>query len=43
MLEAYGRNTLLKNNEFLKRYSLVTVLDTEIYGSEGMLIYRRSR
>jgi hypothetical protein len=40
ILEVYGRNTLLKDPEFLSEYRLVDRIDTDIYGSEGMLIFR---
>lgn len=43
MLEAYGRNTLLQEDEFLASFSLTKTMPTDIYGSEGMLIFRRSR
>jgi hypothetical protein len=38
-LEIYARNGLLKNEEFLEQYELVQVLPTDVYGSEGMLIF----
>ncbi len=40
MLEVYGRNTLLKNERFLETYNLLNTLPTDIYGSEGMMIFR---
>jgi hypothetical protein len=40
-LEVYGRRTLLKDENFLRAYSFVKKITTEIYGSEGMLIYKR--
>jgi hypothetical protein len=40
--EIYGRNTLLKNDEFLSRYRLLKTIETDIYGSRGLLIYVRS-
>lgn len=39
--EVYVRETLLKNREFEKQYALVSRLKTDIYGSEGMLIFER--
>jgi hypothetical protein len=39
LLEAYGRNTLLQDPDFLEKYSLVDVFETDIYGSDGMLLY----
>mgnify|MGYP000942071604 FL=1 len=41
MLEVYGRNTLLKNDRFLAQYELVHTIPTDMYGSNGMLVYRR--
>ena len=40
-LEVYGRRTLLKDENFLRAYSFVKKITTEIYGSEWMLIYKR--
>ncbi|TAK10957.1 MAG: hypothetical protein EPO32_13570 [Anaerolineae bacterium] len=40
-LEIYVRNGLMKNEEFLAHYELVEVLPTDIYGSDGMLIFER--
>ena len=41
MLEVYGRNTLLQNRRFETQYELLKTLPTDIYGSRGMLIFRR--
>jgi hypothetical protein len=41
-LEVYGRNTLLKSQDFLERYRLVQKIDTDVYGSQGMLIFVRN-
>jgi hypothetical protein len=41
ILEVYGRNTLLKDPLFLEQYELLQKVSTDIYGSEGMLIFRR--
>ncbi|MHB8132989.1 MAG: glycosyltransferase family protein [Anaerolineaceae bacterium] len=38
-LEVYGRNGLLKDKRFLEQYQLIRTLPTNIYGSNGMLIY----
>jgi len=38
-LEVYGRNGLLKDKRFLDQYELIRTLPTNIYGSNGMLIY----
>lgn len=40
-LEVYGRNTLLRDPRFMVEYRLVKRIPTDIYGSEGMLIFRR--
>jgi len=41
ILEVYGRLGLLPDLRFQAQYELVKTLDTDIYGSEGMLIYRK--
>ncbi len=41
-LEVYGRRTLLQDQNFLRNYTLVKKIPTDIYGSEGMLIYHRN-
>jgi hypothetical protein len=38
-LEVYGRNGLLKDERFLSQYTLLEKIPTDIYGSDGMLIY----
>jgi len=40
-LEVYVRNTLRPAPWFRKQYALLTKLDTDIYGSDGMLIFER--
>jgi hypothetical protein len=42
ILEIYGRNELLEHPEFEGNYDLLNVLDTDLYGSEGMLVYERT-
>ena len=42
ILEVYGRNTLLKSPDFLRQYHLLEKLDTDIYGSDGLLIFQRN-
>jgi hypothetical protein len=39
ILEAYGRNALLLDEEFNSAYRLSKTIPTDIYGSEGMLIF----
>ncbi len=39
ILEVYGRNGLLKDERFLSQYQLLEKITTDIYGSDGMLIY----
>ena len=41
ILEVYGRNTLLKDEGFLGQYRLVHTLPTDIYGSQGLLVFER--
>lgn len=41
ILEVYGRNTLLPDPAFQATYRLVETIDTDMYGSEGMLIFQR--
>jgi hypothetical protein len=40
-LEVYVRNTLLHSEVFLEQYELLRRWPTDIYGSEGLLVYRR--
>lgn len=40
-LEVYGRKTLLQNDQFLKEYRMIEKIPTDIYGSDGMLLYQR--
>ncbi len=39
ILEVYGREGLLKDQRFLERYHLLEKIDTDIYGSDGLLIF----
>jgi hypothetical protein len=39
--EVYGRETFLKDSAFFNDYTQFGVLGNDIYGSEGMLIFRR--
>ena len=41
LLEVYGRNGLLMDAQFLDEYDLINRIETDIYRSEGMLVYRR--
>ncbi len=41
LLEVYGRNGLLTDPQFLDEYELTNRIQTDIYGSEGMLVYVR--
>jgi hypothetical protein len=41
ILEVYGREGLLKDARFLQCYQLEEKIPTDIYGSEGMLVFRR--
>jgi hypothetical protein len=40
-LEAYIRETLLQDDRFESQYMLIQTLDTNIYGSSGMMIFKR--
>jgi hypothetical protein len=42
ILEVYGRNTLLRDPAFEVNYKLLETLNTDIYGSDGLLIFGRS-
>ena len=42
ILEVYGRNTLLQEEWFRSEYKLLKALSTDIYGSDGLLIFRRA-
>lgn len=42
-LEVYGRRTLLADPRFLESYTLRQKIPTDIYGSDGMLVYHRSQ
>jgi len=41
ILEVYGRNGLLKDADFLRDYELIEGIPTDLYGSDGMLVFRR--
>lgn len=41
ILEVYGRNELLEEPHFKQSYELIETLDTDLYGSQGMLIYQK--
>jgi arabinofuranosyltransferase len=43
ILEVYGRRTLLQDPAFLNRYSLFQKIETDMYGSNGMLIFKSSQ
>ena len=40
-LEVYGRLGLLHDPQFLSAYQLFQYIDTDIYGSHGLLVYQR--
>jgi arabinofuranosyltransferase len=42
ILEVYGRKGLLPDSRFQARYRLLEEIETDIYGSDGMLIFARS-
>ena len=39
-LEVYGRQTLLADPRFTANYTLIKKIPTDIYGSDGMLVYQ---
>jgi hypothetical protein len=41
ILEVYGRETILKDPRFLHEYVLLETIPTDLYGSRGMLLFRR--
>jgi hypothetical protein len=41
ILEVYGRAGLLKDPRFSASYRLIDIIPTELYGSQGLLIFRR--
>jgi hypothetical protein len=41
ILEVYGRRGLLKDPRFQESYRLIEKIPTDIYGSDGMLIFKR--
>ena len=40
-LEVYGRNTFLMDDRFSSAYQRIATIDTDIYGSEGMFVFKR--
>jgi len=41
ILEVYGRLGLLKDNRFNDTYTLIEKIPTDMYGSDGMLIFSK--
>ena len=41
LLEVYGRLGLLQSPQFLGTYQLIQQIDTDIYGSHGLLVFQR--
>ncbi len=41
LLEVYGRETVLRDPGFHHSYLLVETIPTDLYGSQGMLVYQR--
>jgi hypothetical protein len=39
--EVYLRNSVLKDTQFQTRYQLVEKIPTDIYGSDGLLVFQR--
>lgn len=42
ILEVYGRRSLLLDSRFQAEYHLVEKIETDLYGSDGMLIFQRN-
>jgi hypothetical protein len=42
ILEVYGRDGLLKDDQFLQAYQLKAKIPTDMYGSDGLLIFARN-
>jgi hypothetical protein len=42
LLEAYGRAGLLRDERFVAAYTLDQKVETDIYGSDGLLVFRRN-
>ncbi len=40
VLEVYGRRTFLASDEFNQKYELLEKIPTDIYGGDGMLIFK---
>lgn len=40
-LDVYGRNTLLKSQDFITQYHLIKEYQTDLYGSRGLLLYQK--
>jgi hypothetical protein len=40
-LEIFARPTLLKSKEFLGAHDLIKMYDTQDFGSQGLLVFRR--
>lgn len=41
ILEVYGRNTFLYDKDFNRQYELWKTIPTDIYGSKGLLLFRK--
>ncbi|HEY9078346.1 MAG TPA: hypothetical protein VIO61_17555 [Anaerolineaceae bacterium] len=41
ILEVYGRNGLLADTQFKRKYQLIHTFPTNIYGSKGMLVFEK--
>jgi hypothetical protein len=41
LLEVYGRKGLFKDPAFLSQYTLLSKIPTDIYGSDGLLVWQR--
>jgi arabinofuranosyltransferase len=41
LMEVYGRAGLLQDPQFTANYQLIQTIDTDVYGSRGLLVYQR--
>lgn len=42
VLEVYGRKGLFVHEDFLRAYTLIQKIETDIYGSDGLLVWQRA-
>ncbi len=42
LLEVYGREGLFKDERFWDSYSLMQTIESDVYGSDGMLVFSQT-